>query len=33
VAQQMRRAGVKLPDPLLALAALDLKFLEGAKQP
>jgi type IV secretory pathway VirB10-like protein len=32
-AQQMRRAGVKLPDPLLALAALDLKFLEGAKQP
>jgi hypothetical protein len=29
----MRRAGVKLPDPLLALAALDLKFFEAARQP
>jgi hypothetical protein len=33
VAQQMRRAGVKLPDPLIALAALDLKFLESVRQP
>jgi hypothetical protein len=29
----MRRAGVKLPDPLIALAALDLKFLESVRQP
>jgi len=26
VAQEMRRAGITMPAPLLALAALDLKF-------
>jgi hypothetical protein len=31
-AQEMRRAGVALPPPLIALAGLDLKFLEGAPQ-
>jgi hypothetical protein len=32
-AQEMRRAGVALPAPLIALAGLDLKFLEAAQQP
>jgi hypothetical protein len=31
-AQKMRRAGVPLPPPLLALAALDLKKLEATQQ-
>jgi hypothetical protein len=28
----MRKAGVALPPPLLALAALDIKFLESVKR-
>jgi hypothetical protein len=32
-AQEMRKAGVPIPAPLLALSALDLKFFEaGQKQ-
>ncbi|WP_200841088.1 hypothetical protein [Geminicoccus flavidas] len=33
VAQELRRAGVTMPPPLLALAALDPKFFEGGEQP
>jgi hypothetical protein len=32
-AQQMRRAGVVIPAPLLALSAMDLKLLEAAQRP
>jgi hypothetical protein len=31
-AQEMRRAGVNLPASLIALAGLDLKFLEAAQR-
>jgi hypothetical protein len=32
-AQEMRKAGIVMPPPLLALAALDLKFFDaGQKQ-
>ncbi|HKG76612.1 MAG TPA: hypothetical protein VKA90_03780 [Beijerinckiaceae bacterium] len=30
-AQQIRRAGVKMPEPLMALAALDSKFFNAAQ--
>lgn len=33
VAQEMRRAGISMPAPLLALAALDPKFFEARQQP
>lgn len=33
VAQSLRRSGVAMPAPLLALAAMDLKLLEAAKAP
>ncbi|GEP02233.1 hypothetical protein [Methylobacterium oxalidis] len=33
VAQSLRRSGVAMPAPLLALAAMDLKFLEAAEAP
>jgi len=33
VAQEMRRAGISMPPPLLALAALDLKFFRTDQQP
>jgi hypothetical protein len=33
VAQEMRRAGISMPAPLLALAALDLKFFGAGQQP
>jgi len=29
-AQQIRRAGVKMPEPLMALAALDPKYFDAA---
>jgi hypothetical protein len=32
-AQKLRRAGAKMPEPLLALAALDLKFFGDAPRP
>ncbi|GJD97329.1 hypothetical protein OCOJLMKI_4558 [Methylobacterium iners] len=32
-AQQMRRAGVAMPAPLLALSAMDLNLLQAASQP
>jgi hypothetical protein len=32
-AQQMRRAGVVMPAPLLALSAMDVRLLEAAQQP
>jgi hypothetical protein len=32
-AQQMRRAGVVIPAPLLALSAMDPKLLEAAHRP
>jgi hypothetical protein len=32
-AQQMRRAGLPMPNPLLALAAADLKYLQQAQPP
>jgi hypothetical protein len=33
VGQQMRRAGVAMPAPLIALSAMDPKLLEGAQRP
>ena len=32
-AQQIRRAGVKMPEPLMALAALDPKFFDAMQPP